>query len=87
MHIRIEGSVQGVGFRYATQTEAQRLGLTGWVRNLDEGAVETVAEGGAEAVSIFVEWCSRGPPTAEVRSTSVTKEVATGEFEGFTVRR
>jgi acylphosphatase len=76
-----------VGFRHATQTEAQKLGLKGWVRNLDDGAVEAVAEGAVEVLETFVKWCSRGPPTAEVRSTRVSKEAATGEFEGFTVRR
>ena len=87
VHLRIEGLVQGVGFRAATQAHARQLGLTGWVRNLDSGDVETVVEGDTAPIESFVQWCSRGPPSAEVRSTHVMREAATGEFQGFTVRR
>ncbi len=48
---RVTGVVQGVGFRYATVHEARRLGLTGWVRNTDDGAVEVLAEGAPEDVA------------------------------------
>ena len=48
VHLRITGRVQGVGFRWATRDEAVRLGLTGWVRNTDDGAVEVLASGPPE---------------------------------------
>ena len=45
VHITVDGRVQGVGFRYQCRHEAKKLGLTGWVRNLDDGRVEVLAEG------------------------------------------
>jgi acylphosphatase len=70
--VRILGRVQGVGFRYATSEQARRLGLVGWVRNLDSGAVEAVFEGPREAVEAMLRWCTDGPPGAHVRDVHVT---------------
>ncbi|WP_342321233.1 acylphosphatase [Kosakonia sp. BYX6] len=58
----VHGVVQGVGFRYTTQHEAQRLGLTGYARNLDDGSVEVVACGEAENVDKLIEWLKAGGP-------------------------
>ncbi|WLI78591.1 acylphosphatase [Kosakonia sp. H02] len=58
----VHGIVQGVGFRYTTQHEAQRLGLTGYARNLDDGSVEVVACGEAEKVNKLIEWLKAGGP-------------------------
>ena len=66
-HVRISGRVQGVGFRYATADEAWRLGLGGWVRNVDSGQVEAVFEGQREQVEAMLGWCAAGPPGAFVR--------------------
>jgi acylphosphatase len=71
-HVRIVGRVQGVGFRYATEAEARALGLGGWVRNLDSGAVEAVFEGPRSLVEQLVAWCREGPPGAYVRDLRVT---------------
>ena len=65
----VHGSVQGVGFRYTTQHEAQRLGLVGYARNLDDGCVEVVACGEAEDVNQLIEWIKAGGP----RSAQVDK--------------
>lgn len=65
----VHGSVQGVGFRYTTQHEAQRLGLVGYARNLDDGSVEVVACGEAENVNKLIEWIKAGGP----RSARVDK--------------
>lgn len=62
----IRGQVQGVGFRDAMSREAERLGLTGWVRNRADGDVEAVAQGGAAALEALVAWARRGPPAARV---------------------
>ena len=62
------GRVQGVGFRYCACREADRLGLTGWVRNTDEGDVEVHAEGPPEALEVFAHWLHSGPPGARVES-------------------
>ena len=62
----IRGRVQGVGFRYALQKEAARLGLTGWVRNRATGEVEALAQGGEQAVAALLAWARNGPPEARV---------------------
>ena len=87
VHLLISGVVQGVGFRFATQREASRLGLRGWVRNRPDGRVEAVAEGPAEAVERFVDWCQRGPPGALVRDVAVERGQPEGRAEGFTIER
>ena len=72
--IIVSGRVQGVGFRYATQREATRFGLRGWVRNTDDGKVEIVVEGEVSTVDSLETWCRRGPAGARV-STVVASEV------------
>lgn len=62
----ISGRVQGVGFRYSLQREAQRLGLAGWVRNRSDGSVEALAHGAPDALDALVAWARRGPPAARV---------------------
>lgn len=72
VHVRllISGRVQGVGFRQATQQEALRLGVGGWVRNLSDGRVEAFASGSAAAVQALVAWCHGGPPGAHVTAVA-----------------
>jgi acylphosphatase len=79
--LQIHGLVQGVGFRYATQREAIRLGLAGWVRNRRDGTVEAVVRGPEGAVQSMIAWAHRGPPSARVES--VTVSIEEGCFEGF----
>lgn len=86
IHVRIAGRVQGVGFRWAAVEEARRLRLTGWVRNTLDGGVETVAEGGRDAIDRFLAWCHAGPRMARVESLHDREEAATGEFESFEIR-
>ena len=64
--VRIKGRVQGVGFRIWTRTEAERLGITGWVRNEKDGSVAAFLEGSDEAVSAMLEALWSGPPGAVV---------------------
>ena len=63
----ITGEVQGVGFRWAAQGEADRLGLVGRVRNRTDGAVEIVAQGERAAMDSFAHWLEQGPRWAKVR--------------------
>lgn len=86
-HVLVEGRVQGVFFRAYTQEEARRRGLTGWVRNRSDGAVEAVFEGDRTEVEALVQWCRRGPPSARVLNTEVKFEVFTGEFTEFSITR
>lgn len=62
----ISGRVQGVGFRYSLQREAERLGLAGWVRNRSDGSVEALAQGAPDALEALTAWARRGPPAARV---------------------
>ncbi|WP_375390178.1 acylphosphatase [uncultured Amnibacterium sp.] len=63
----VTGDVQGVGFRWATQGEAERLGVVGRVRNRTDGAVEVVAQGERAAMDAFAVWLEEGPRWAKVR--------------------
>ena len=83
-HLRISGVVQGVGYRYSLLHEAQRLGVTGWVRNCRDGTVEAVVEGPAQAVESIIDWSRRGPPAARVKAVSITD--TTGGFTQFELR-
>ena len=66
IRLLVRGRVQGVGFRDALQQVAERLGVTGWVRNLADGRVESVAQGKPDDVAALLEWARRGPPAARV---------------------
>ena len=81
----IEGLVQGVWFRESTRREAERLGVTGWVKNRRDGAVGVLVEGPEEQVERLVAWCHNGPPSAEVTRVHETREAWQGEFESFDV--
>ncbi|MFG0315818.1 MAG: acylphosphatase [Planctomycetota bacterium JB042] len=83
--LRITGRVQGVWYRGSTRETARRLGLDGWVRNLDDGSVEAVAEGSEAAVERLVAWCHDGPPLARVERVTVCEEPVRGE-ERFEIR-
>ena len=83
--LRISGRVQGVGFRYSALDEAQRLKLTGWVRNTPDGAVEVVAEGETQPLQRLVAWCHAGPPGARVRDLEEKWLPHTAEFDSFRI--
>jgi len=77
------GRVQGVSFRAAAIKRARDLGVVGWVRNVEDGSVEAVAEGSEAAVREFVAWMRVGPPAARVEELRVTQDEPTGEFDRF----
>ncbi len=85
-HVFVSGRVQGVAFRWTTQDEAQRLGVSGWVRNLVDGRVEIWAEGDAPAVDALLRWLERGPPAARVDALDV-RERNPEALDGFELRR
>ena len=85
--VLVYGIVQGVGFRYFTQQEAHRLGLSGHATNLADGSVEVVAQGESKAVDKLIEWLKSGPRTASVDSIEVTEldssAANTGSFRAY----
>lgn len=86
---RIEGRVQGVGFRAATQARAATLGLRGTVRNLDDGRVEVLATGAADALDALAGWLAHGPALARVthvERSEVLDDVAGAGVSGFVIR-
>ena len=72
VHVLVDGTVQGVGFRYHCAYTAQELGVVGQVRNLPDGDVEVMAQGEADAVARLISWLKRGPRWASVRTVTVT---------------
>ena len=85
MHVIVSGRVQGVFFRAYTRETAMALKLTGWVRNLPDGRVETVFEGEDTNVQSMLEWCKKGPPHALVNDVEVAEEPWSGEFRDFRI--
>ncbi|MBZ5607778.1 MAG: acylphosphatase [Acidobacteriia bacterium] len=83
---RIRGRVQGVGFRYFAEHSAHALGITGWVRNRDDGCVEVYAVGSAEELAEFAGMLWKGPRWAEVRGVEEL-EAAVERHSGFSVRQ
>ncbi len=79
--LRIEGLVQGVGFRYFMQRRARSLGVTGWVRNRTDGTVEAVVQGTADSIVAIIAQAKQGPRSARV--TAVRISDAEGEFMTF----
>ncbi len=69
--LTISGRVQGVGYRDWLIETGQRLGLTGWVRNRRDGAVEALIVGEEGAVGQRIEACRRGPPAARVEEIDI----------------
>lgn len=86
IHAIVHGRVQGVYFRAYTAKEANRLCLSGWVRNRADGSVETEFQGDEGDVASMVKWLHRGSPMAQV-SQVITSPCQVGEGEdGFVVR-
>ena len=69
----VTGRVQGVGFRWFVKAEARPLGLTGWVRNREDGAVEGEAEGREDAIEALVPCLEEGPASAIVTNVEITE--------------
>ncbi len=81
----MKGKVQGVFFRQALKVMAKKHNLSGWVKNLQNGRVETLLEGEDMDVSTVVEWCHAGPANARVEDIEIKNEKFKGEFSKFEV--
>lgn len=75
IHATIHGRVQGVFFRETTRQEAQKLGLTGWVRNVANGTVETEFQGEEETVKLLLNWLPQGSSMSQVTRVE-SREIA-----------
>lgn len=87
LHATVEGRVQGVGFRYFTLEQANKLGVTGWVRNRWNGTVEVVAEGPRQDLERLLKSLRRGPRAYTASGVKFDWQAGTGEFARFRVRR
>ena len=87
VHLLVSGLVQGVFYRQSTVDEARRLGVAGWVRNLPDGRVEVLAEGGKAALEGLVAFCREGPPAARVDDVQATWSAFAGNLGAFAARR
>jgi acylphosphatase len=85
IHVFYSGRVQGVGFRYTAQSIAQDLGVGGWVKNLNDGRVELVAEQTEEILREFLERIKKYF-SSYIRNVEVNWEQASGEFKDFEIR-
>lgn len=84
-HIFIEGRVQGVGFRHYTRKNAESLGVTGWVKNLEDGRVEAVFQGDEEQVNELIERCKEGPVASYVKDIEIGKDSGVEDHDDFSV--
>ena len=85
IHLFVQGRVQGVFYRAKTQKKAKALGLTGWVKNCDDGSVEIQAEGNKAKLEELIEWCHRGPALASVSNVDLSWVEAEG-LSDFDIR-
>jgi acylphosphatase len=86
VHLLVKGKVQGVFYRASAKEIAEELGVTGWIKNTEEGDVEITAKGSDEQLQKFIEWCKIGPRRAIVTGVE-TSELEEASFKGFEVIR
>ncbi len=85
--IYVYGRVQMVGFRYFAVRQAKLHGISGYVKNLPNGSVEILAQGGSEALSSFIEAAEQGPSSAAIDRIQVNRTHAIKEhFGSFSIR-
>lgn len=85
VHYIVEGDVQGVGFRRFVHHAAQRMGLKGFVANLEDGSLECVAEGTSDALTELEMLMRQGPPNARVTALTCTDSTAAPKYNQFRI--
>ncbi|MBI2147264.1 acylphosphatase [Candidatus Woesearchaeota archaeon] len=83
LHLSITGLVQGVFFRKNIVERAEQLGVSGFAKNCADGSVEVVAEGAADKLEKFAQYCKTGPTLAKVSRVDVVEEEFENEFDSF----
>jgi acylphosphatase len=86
-HVVVSGLVQGVGYRYLARKHAQRLDVTGWVRNLPDGRVEAEVQGADASVLTMLRRLEQGPPEARVAGVEVGELPVHDGETAFEIRR
>lgn len=87
LKILLKGRVQGVFFRISAKKTAERLNISGWVRNLSTGEVEIFAVGSPETIKEFIEWLKTGPKLARVDELKILFKQKTNKAGGkFLIR-
>ncbi|WP_086358207.1 MULTISPECIES: acylphosphatase [unclassified Gilliamella] len=85
--IRVSGRVQGVGFRFFTYQKATKLGLVGYVKNLDNGEVEIVAQGDNISIAKLIQWFEQGGPvSARITEINVTELIPENQLNAFNIK-
>ncbi|MCG9968650.1 acylphosphatase [Pelotomaculum terephthalicicum JT] len=84
-HVIISGKVQGVYYRAKAREQALTLKLSGWIKNMPDGRVEGIFEGGREGVDKMIDWCRQGPARAVVTGLEIKWEEPLGDFSGFMI--
>ena len=82
-HFFISGFVQGIGYRQFVKSNARKLGLNGWVRNLSDGRVEAIAQGDKEKIEELITLCKTGPMMAEIKEVEIKWEKVNTLFQEF----
>ncbi|MBA3673484.1 MAG: acylphosphatase [Chitinophagaceae bacterium] len=86
IHLLIKGKVQGVFYRATAKKIAQKLEVTGWIKNTKDGNVEAAATGNEEHLKEFINWCKQGPDNAKVEEVIVEQNQKT-LFNTFEITR
>lgn len=86
VHVFYSGNVQGVGFRYTVQDIAAKLGVHGWVKNLEDGRVEIIAEAEEKNLNEFLDKISKGSLGRYIKDADLTWEKPTKEFSDFDIK-
>lgn len=86
-HVIVSGAVQGVGYRYLARKHAERLAITGWVRNLPDGTVEAEVQGPSRAVREMIRRLEQGPPGSQVTGVAVDELEPRDDDDGFLIVR
>ncbi len=86
MRILIEGRLQGMNFRYHTQQQAKKLGLTGFVQSLSDGRIEIEIQGAQNKVEQMLAWCQEEPQSIHIKTILYRYDELTERYSDFVAR-
>lgn len=86
VHLLISGKVQGVNFRNNARRLAEKLQITGWIKNTGSEKVEAVISGDEIAIKEFINWCKNGPERAKVTEVNISEQPES-HFKDFKIIR